>query len=74
MSITQTPKLLFDQLNEGQDGGEITHNAWQFVLDSLVMPSIIDRDLTAPPGGESAGDMYIPNATATAIRPRSTDQ
>lgn len=26
---------------------------------------IIDRDLTAPPGGESKGDKYIPAATAT---------
>ena len=29
------------------------------------LPPIIDRDLTAPPGGESDGDAYIPAATAT---------
>ena len=26
---------------------------------------VLDRDLTAPPGGETAGDAYIPAATAT---------
>jgi hypothetical protein len=34
-------------------------------LDALVNPSIIDRDLTAPPGGETDGDAYMPTATAT---------
>jgi len=34
-------------------------------LDALVNASVIDRDLTAPPGGETNGDVYIPAATAT---------
>ncbi len=34
-------------------------------LDALVQPSIIDRDLTAPPGSPTNGDRYIPVATAT---------
>ena len=37
------------------------------IVDSIVQLSVIDRDLTAPPGGESDGDRYIvgPNATGT---------
>jgi hypothetical protein len=34
-------------------------------LDALVMPAVKDRDLTAPPGGESDGDAYIVGASAT---------
>ncbi len=34
-------------------------------LDALVQPSVIDRDLTAPPGSPTNGDRYIPAATAT---------
>lgn len=35
------------------------------MLDVVSRSSILDRDLTAPPGGESEGDAYIPAATAT---------
>jgi hypothetical protein len=34
-------------------------------LDALVMPSVKDRDLTAPPGGEVNGDRYLVAASAT---------
>ena len=35
------------------------------LLEILTGAHILDRDLTAPPGGESGGDCYIPAATAT---------
>lgn len=35
------------------------------LLDLLSRASILDRDLTAPPGGESEGDCYIPASVAT---------
>ena len=35
------------------------------VRESIDRRSIVDRDATAPPGGESEGDIYIPAATAT---------
>ena len=34
-------------------------------LGAFVGLGVIDRNLTAPPGGESDGDIYIPAATAT---------
>lgn len=35
------------------------------LLGAIVQVSVIDRNLTAPPGGESAGDRYIPASLAT---------
>lgn len=35
------------------------------LIDVLLTKSVIDRDLTAPPGSPSEGDCYIPAATAT---------
>lgn len=35
------------------------------LLEILTGLAVIDRDLTAPPGGESAGDIYIPATAST---------
>jgi hypothetical protein len=53
-------------LVEGQSSGEITHNESLNELDAAVLLTIKDRDLTAPPGGESDGDRYLVGASATA--------
>jgi hypothetical protein len=53
------------QLIEAQQNGYITHNEALKVLDALVNCSVIDKDLTAPPGGETDGDAYIVGAGAT---------
>jgi hypothetical protein len=63
--MADTPNLELERLVEGQASGEITHNLMVNKMDSLVMPAIKDRDLTAPPGGESEGDRYLVKATAT---------
>lgn len=52
-------------LSEGQAGAELAINDWLYRIDMLVQASIIDRDLTAPPGGESEGDVYLVAGTAT---------
>ena len=52
-------------IQEGQTGGEKVVNDDLRQLDILLHSSIIDRDLTSPPGGPSVGDMYIPKSTAT---------
>lgn len=50
----------------GEDGWNDEMDANLLLLGRLALGGgIIDRDLTAPPGGESAGDAYIPAATAT---------
>lgn len=54
-------------------GWALGENGWNDEMDANLLligrlalgGGIIDRDLTAPPGGESAGDAYIPAATAT---------
>lgn len=35
------------------------------VIDAIIVPKVIRMDLTAPPGGEADGDLYIPAAPAT---------
>lgn len=43
----------------------VTHNEALRILDGVTQLSVIDRDLTAPPGGESDGDRYIIASSAT---------
>jgi len=50
---------------EGQTGGEALFNEGMNKLDGMALLHFKDRDLTAPPGGESAGDVYLVKATAT---------
>lgn len=40
-------------------------NEANLIREALIRGTILDRDLTAPPGGEAEGDIYIPAATAT---------
>jgi hypothetical protein len=47
----------------GYDGTEWLQ--MDFLSRYFDNPKILDRDLTAPPGGESNGDTYIPATTAT---------
>ncbi len=62
---TPTENLGLTTLEEGQDGAELDHNKALQQLDALVHMAFEDRDLTAPPGGESNGDTYLVKATAT---------
>lgn len=66
--MANTPNLILPIVSASQSQKHVTINAAFRVLDALQsIPtiSIIDNDLTAPPGGESDGDTYIPKATAT---------
>ena len=60
-----TARLINTEMVVGQSGGENLFNAALRNLDIAVFPTIIDRDLTAPPGSETGGEVYIPKATAT---------
>lgn len=60
-----TANLAIAELVESQSGKALTVNEALHVLDALVNCSIIDRDLTAPPGSPVDGNVYIPKATAT---------
>ena len=63
--MATTPHWAVDLLTEGQASGEVTHNNAIIKLAALVHLAVIDRDLTAPPGGETNGDRYLIAATAT---------
>lgn len=66
MTATQEPR------NDIYSGWDVGESGWAAQMDSnlirlatLIGLSVIDRDLTAPPGSPADGDMYIPAATAT---------
>jgi hypothetical protein len=53
------------ELVVGQAGKELTHNQALAILDQLAQPSVVDKDLAAPPGSPANGSMYIVAAAAT---------
>lgn len=63
--MATTSRLIITEMVVGQSGGENLFNAALRNLDIAVFPAVIDRDLTAPPGSETGGEVYIPAATAT---------
>lgn len=63
--MVDTPRLLLPEISTAQSDKFDTHNATLQIIDILLQASVIDKDLTAPPGGESDGDMYIVGTGAT---------
>lgn len=53
------------QIDESQASKYETHNEAVRILRILAQAGVISRTLTAPPGGETDGDLYIPAAPAT---------
>jgi len=63
MAVTQRHDITL--MVEGQTGGEDLFNEGINKLDAVALLKFKDRDLTAPPGGETDGDVYLIKATAT---------
>lgn len=63
--MTDTPNLKLPYIAAAQAQKHVTHNEALRVLDVVVQLSIIDRDLTAPPGSPADGDRYIIGAAGT---------
>jgi len=63
MSDSTHLKLPFIESAQAQK--HVTHNEAIRRLDAIVQLSVIDRDLTTPPGSPSEGDRYIVAAGAT---------
>jgi hypothetical protein len=61
----QTANLALPLLASSQAQKHVTHNEALNQLDALVQISVLDRHLTAPPGGAAEGDRYIPAGPAT---------
>ena len=63
--MADTPNLVLPFIEAAQAQKHVTHNEGLRVLDAAVQLSVIDRDLTTPPGSPSDGDRYIPASGAT---------
>jgi hypothetical protein len=61
-----TTHLLLPHIRAAQAQKHVTHNEALRLLDGLVQLSVLDRDLTAPPGSPTDGDRYIVGSGATA--------
>jgi len=57
--MAKTPNLGIPELSEGQTNSETTVNSAFKILDALVSCRVEDRNLTAPPGSPTAGQVYI---------------
>ncbi len=60
-----TNHLLLPYIQAAQAQKHVTHNEALRILDGLVQLSVLDRDLTAPPGSPADGDRYIVGSGAT---------
>ncbi len=60
-----TTRLLLPYILAAQAQKHVTHNEALRILDGLVQLSVLDRDLTAPPGSPADGDRYIVASGAT---------
>ena len=69
-----TPKLSMPELSVSQAGKEITHNQALALIDQLIQPRVVDKDLATPPGSPANGAAYIVAAAATGAWSGKTDQ
>ena len=60
-----TTHLLLPYILAAQAQKHVTHNEALRLLDGLVQLSVLDRDLTTPPGSPADGDRYIVGSGAT---------
>jgi len=57
--MSETPNLALPYLEAAQAQKHVTHNEALRVLDAIVQLSVMDRDLTVPPGEPADGDRYV---------------
>ncbi len=60
-----TAHLALPFIMASQAQKHVTHNEALRLLDGIVQLSVLDRDLTAPPGSPTEGARYIPASGAT---------
>lgn len=63
--MADTPNLNLPYMLAAQAQKHVTHNEALRMLDAIVQLSVLDRDLTAPPGSPADGDRYIVAASPT---------
>ncbi len=55
----ESAKLRIPYIAASQAQKHVTHNEAMTLLDTLVQLSVLDKDLTSPPGSPAEGDCYI---------------
>ncbi|MCT7373653.1 DUF2793 domain-containing protein [Chelativorans salis] len=60
-----TARLKLPYIMPSQAQKHVTHNEAIRLIDALVQPGILDRDLAAPPAGPAEGDQYIVGGDAS---------
>ncbi len=63
--MDETPNLGLPYIMAAQSQKHVTHNEAIRALDAIVQLSVLDRDLTAPPGSPAEGARYIVAASPT---------
>ncbi|WP_436640028.1 DUF2793 domain-containing protein [Microbaculum sp. FT89] len=63
--MAETARLRLPEIAAAQAQKHVTHNEALVALDTLVQLSVVDKDLSAPPGSPAEGDCYIVAAGAT---------
>lgn len=63
--MEQTPNLPLPYIMPSQAQKHVTHNEAIRMLDAVVQLSVVDRDLTAPPGSPVDGSRYLVAASPT---------
>lgn len=63
--MANSPNLIMPYIEAAQAQKHVTHNEAVRALDAIVQLSVLDRDLTAPPGSPTDGARYIVAASAT---------
>jgi hypothetical protein len=61
----ESAKLRIPYIAAAQAQKHVTHNEGMTLLDTLVQLSVLDKDLSTPPGSPVEGDTYIVAAEAT---------
>jgi hypothetical protein len=61
----ESAKLRIPYVAAAQAQKHVTHNEGMTLLDTLVQLSVLDKDLSTPPGSPVEGDTYIVGASAT---------
>jgi hypothetical protein len=63
--MPNTPNIALPYIVTAQAQKEVTHNNALNIIDMLLVPRALDRDLATPPGSPAVGAVYIIAASAT---------
>jgi len=60
-----TPIHALPEVAQGQNNAEQLHNLALSIVDAILGSQLVRRDLTAPPGGESNGQVWLIGGTGS---------